>query len=83
MYAALGRGDVGPTAVMKQFHADHDPAEVARRQPTALERIAAPWAWRGSTRPCFFLASTSCQRVTVEPELVGVPTRMLTSPGDA
>jgi len=41
VYAALGRGDVGPTAVMKQFFSDHDPVEVARRQPTALERIAA------------------------------------------
>ena len=41
VYAALGRGDVGPTAVMKHFFSDHDPAEVARRQPTALERIAA------------------------------------------
>ena len=41
VYAALGRGDVGPTAVIKQFFSDHDPAEVAERQPTALERIAA------------------------------------------
>jgi GTP pyrophosphokinase len=41
VYAALGRGDVGPTAVIKQFFKDHDPAEAARRQPTALERIAA------------------------------------------
>ena len=41
VYAALGRGDVGPTAVIKQFFSDHDPAEVAKRQPTALERIAA------------------------------------------
>jgi GTP diphosphokinase / guanosine-3',5'-bis(diphosphate) 3'-diphosphatase len=40
VYEALGRGDVGPTAVIKQFHADHDPAEVARREPTALERLA-------------------------------------------
>ena len=41
VYAALGRGDIGPTAVIKQFFSDHDPAEVAKRQPTALERIAA------------------------------------------
>ena len=41
VYAGLGRGDVGPTAVIKQFHADHDPAEVAARQPTALEKLAA------------------------------------------
>ena len=41
VYAALGRGDVGPTAVIKQFFSDHDPAEFAERQPTALQRIAA------------------------------------------
>jgi GTP diphosphokinase / guanosine-3',5'-bis(diphosphate) 3'-diphosphatase len=41
VYAALGRGDVGPTAVIKHFHPDHDPAEVARRQPSALSRLAA------------------------------------------
>jgi guanosine-3',5'-bis(diphosphate) 3'-pyrophosphohydrolase len=41
VYAALGQGELGPTAVMKQFFSDHDPVEVARRQPTALERIAA------------------------------------------
>jgi guanosine-3',5'-bis(diphosphate) 3'-pyrophosphohydrolase len=40
VYAALGRGDVGPTAVLKQVFPDHDPAEVAQRQPTALERLA-------------------------------------------
>ncbi|HUF76325.1 MAG TPA: bifunctional (p)ppGpp synthetase/guanosine-3',5'-bis(diphosphate) 3'-pyrophosphohydrolase, partial [Longimicrobiales bacterium] len=40
VYEALGRGDIGPTAVIKQFHADHDPEEVARREPTALERLA-------------------------------------------
>ncbi len=40
VYAALGRGDLGPSAVIKQLHPDHDPAEVARRGPTALERIA-------------------------------------------
>ena len=41
VYAALGRGDVGPTAVIKQFHADHDPTEVAKRQPSALSKLAA------------------------------------------
>ena len=41
VYAALGRGDVGPTAVIKQFHSDHDPAEVAKRQPSTLARLAA------------------------------------------
>ncbi|MBT8487267.1 MAG: bifunctional (p)ppGpp synthetase/guanosine-3',5'-bis(diphosphate) 3'-pyrophosphohydrolase [Gemmatimonadetes bacterium] len=40
VYAALGRGDVGPTAVIKQFHADHDPAEVAKREPSALSKLA-------------------------------------------
>ena len=40
VYAALGRGDIGPTAVIKQLHPDHDPAAVARRQPTALEKLA-------------------------------------------
>ena len=39
--AALGRGDIGPTAVIKEFHPDHDPAEVAKRQPSALSRLAA------------------------------------------
>ena len=39
--AALGRGDVGPTAVIKQFHPDHDPVEVAKRQPSALSKLAA------------------------------------------
>ena len=38
---ALGRGDLGPTAVIKEFHPDHDPAEVARREPSALSRLAA------------------------------------------
>lgn len=39
--AALGRGDLGPTAVIKWFFPDHDPAEVAQRQPSALSRLAA------------------------------------------
>ena len=41
VYAALGRGDVGPTAVIKQFHSDHDPSEVAKREPSALSKLAA------------------------------------------
>ncbi len=41
VYAALGRGDLGPTAVLKQFFPDHDPAEVVERPPTALQRLAA------------------------------------------
>jgi len=40
VYAALGRGDVGPTQVIRQLYPDHDPAEVAERQPTALKRLA-------------------------------------------
>lgn len=40
VYAALGRGDLGPTAVMKTLFPDHDPAEVARRPPTTLEKLA-------------------------------------------
>jgi GTP pyrophosphokinase len=40
VYAALGRGDVGPTAVLKQLFPDHDPAEVAQRAPSALEKLA-------------------------------------------
>ena len=39
--SALGRGDVGPTAVIRQLHPDHEPAEAAVRPPTALERLAA------------------------------------------
>jgi len=38
--AALGRGDVGPSAVLKQLFPDHDPAEVAQRPPSALEKLA-------------------------------------------
>jgi (p)ppGpp synthase/HD superfamily hydrolase len=41
VHAALGRGDIGPTAVIKRFFPDHDPAEAAARQPTALGKIAA------------------------------------------
>ena len=41
IYAALGRGDIGPTAVIKQFHSEHDPTEVAQRSPSALSRLAA------------------------------------------
>jgi GTP pyrophosphokinase len=38
--SALGRGDVGPTAVLKQLFPDHDPVEVAQRPATALEKLA-------------------------------------------
>jgi GTP pyrophosphokinase len=40
VYAALGRGDVGPTAVIKQFHPDFDPSEAAKREPSALTKLA-------------------------------------------
>ncbi|HET9948653.1 MAG TPA: RelA/SpoT AH/RIS domain-containing protein, partial [Longimicrobiales bacterium] len=41
VYEALGRGDVGPTAVIKQFHPDHEPADLDGREPSALSRLAA------------------------------------------
>jgi GTP pyrophosphokinase len=40
VHAALGRGDVGPTAVLKELHPDHDPSEAVERTPTALQRLA-------------------------------------------
>ncbi len=40
VYAALGRGDLGPTAVIKAVVPDQDVKEVVRKQPTTLERIA-------------------------------------------
>jgi guanosine-3',5'-bis(diphosphate) 3'-pyrophosphohydrolase len=41
VYEALGRGDVGPTAVIKQFHPDHQPIEEAPREPSPLAKLAA------------------------------------------
>jgi len=38
---ALGRGDLGPTAVIRRFHPDHDPTELSRREPSALSKLAA------------------------------------------
>jgi guanosine-3',5'-bis(diphosphate) 3'-pyrophosphohydrolase len=38
--SALGRGDVGPTAVIRSLYPDEDPHEVVQRSPGALERIA-------------------------------------------
>jgi len=38
---ALGRGDIGPTAVMKALFPDHDPAKVPERAPSALQKISA------------------------------------------
>ncbi|MBW3534756.1 MAG: TGS domain-containing protein, partial [Gemmatimonadetes bacterium] len=40
VHAALGRGDLGPTAVLKQIFPGHDPAQVEERTPTALQRLA-------------------------------------------
>jgi len=40
VYAALGRGDLGPTAVIKQFHPDYDPSAVPDREPSALGKLA-------------------------------------------
>ena len=38
--AALARGDIGPSAVIRGFYPDEDPAQVVKRSPSALERIA-------------------------------------------
>jgi len=38
--AALGRGDLGPTAVFNELFPDHDPAPIEPRPPTALQRLA-------------------------------------------
>ncbi|MDT8340453.1 MAG: bifunctional (p)ppGpp synthetase/guanosine-3',5'-bis(diphosphate) 3'-pyrophosphohydrolase [Longimicrobiales bacterium] len=40
VHAALGRGDVGPTAVIRELHPAHDPAAAVERTPTALQRLA-------------------------------------------
>jgi GTP pyrophosphokinase len=40
LWAALGRGDVGPTAVLKALYPDHDPAAAERREPTTLQKLA-------------------------------------------
>ena len=38
--AALGRGDLGATTVIKELYPDHDPQEAAERGPSALEKLA-------------------------------------------
>lgn len=38
---ALGRGDLGPTAVMKSLFPDHDPGVVPERAPSTLEKLSA------------------------------------------
>jgi GTP pyrophosphokinase len=40
VHAALGRGDVGPSVVLKHLYPDVDPAEEAKKRPTALQRLA-------------------------------------------
>ncbi len=37
---ALARGDIGPTAVIRGFYPDEDPADVVKRSRSTLERIA-------------------------------------------
>ena len=38
--AALGRGDVGPTKVLRELYPEHEPGEPPKQSPSALERIA-------------------------------------------
>ena len=40
VYAALGRGDLGLTRVIRHFYPDHDPGEVTKDLPSAWERLA-------------------------------------------
>jgi GTP pyrophosphokinase len=41
LHEALGRGDLGPTAVMKALFPDHDPEKVPERAPSTFERLSA------------------------------------------
>ncbi|MGD2120284.1 MAG: bifunctional (p)ppGpp synthetase/guanosine-3',5'-bis(diphosphate) 3'-pyrophosphohydrolase [Gemmatimonadota bacterium] len=41
VFEALGRGDLGPTAVLKALFPDHDPEKVPERSPSTLERLSA------------------------------------------
>jgi GTP pyrophosphokinase len=41
VYEALGRGDIGPTAVIKHFHPGHEPTLEPPREPSPLARLAA------------------------------------------
>ena len=38
---ALGRGDIGPTAIMQEIFPEHDPRDVPERAPSTLQRISA------------------------------------------
>lgn len=40
IYAALGRGDLGPTRVIKKLYPDHEPDRISKDIPTAWERLA-------------------------------------------
>jgi len=40
VHAALGRGDIGPAAVIQRLHPEHDAPEVPPKTPTALQRLA-------------------------------------------
>ncbi len=41
IYAALGRGDIGPTAVINQFHNEYHPTARASREPSTLSKLAS------------------------------------------
>jgi guanosine-3',5'-bis(diphosphate) 3'-pyrophosphohydrolase len=41
LHEALGRGDLGPTAIMKALYPDHEPETVPERAPRPLERLSA------------------------------------------
>ena len=41
LFAALGRGDLGPTAVLKALYPEHDPSAAERRELTPLQKLAA------------------------------------------
>jgi GTP pyrophosphokinase len=41
LHEALGRGDLGPTAVMRALFPDHDPEIVPERAPSTLEKLSA------------------------------------------
>ncbi len=40
VYAALGRGDLGPSSVIKQLHPEHDPVAAAERPSSTFSRLA-------------------------------------------
>ncbi len=40
VYEALGRGDIGPSQVIRELFPDHDPSKVEDRAPSTLQRLA-------------------------------------------